>query len=76
MFIIAEQWDVLFSNCGVLRDDESVCVESVTYLLSEEGGAGTVQPWEGRVPLNTTRDNSGRDPITTIILLLPPSVAK
>ena len=69
MFIIAEQWDVLFSNCGVLRDDESVCVESVTYLLSEEGGAGTVQPWEGRVPLNTNKDNNHRDPITVTSIL-------
>lgn len=69
MFIIAEQWDVLFSNCGVLRDDESVCVESVTYLLSEEGGAGTVQPWEGRVPLNTNKDNNRRDPITVTSIL-------
>ena len=48
---------------------ESVCVESVTYLLSEEGGAGTVQPWEGRVPLNTNKDNNRRDPITVTSIL-------
>ena len=55
------------------RDDESVCVESLTYLLSEEGGAGTIQPWEGRVPLNTNKDNNRRDPITATTIL--PTVA-
>ena len=46
---------------------ESVCLESLTYQLSREGGAGTRQPWEGRVPLNALIETTG------VVIRLPPS---